>query len=117
LALVVDLVFDFRQFGSDGCCELRGVDLVPARSACEVGVLRKRLPRVVARAIQIGDKSANHKKMNEVGGTHGLYGGRRNLIEVHGFSTPRGFALLLFPCVELGETAMVVMAQTPEVVK
>lgn len=36
LALVVDLVFGFRQFGSDGGCELRGVDLVPRRRASEV---------------------------------------------------------------------------------
>ena len=73
--------------------------------------------RVVAGAIQVRNKSADDEKTIEVSGGHGLHGCRRNLLVVHGFSSPRSFALLLFPSVKLGETAVVVVAQTPEVIE
>ena len=47
----------------------------------------------------------------------GLYRSRRDLLVVHGLSAPRGLALLPFPCVELRETAVIVMAQALEVVE
>ena len=55
---------------------------------CKVGVFRECLPRVVAGAIQVGDKSADNEKTMEVGGGHDLDGSRRNLLVVHGFSPP-----------------------------
>jgi hypothetical protein len=94
-----------------------GIDFVPRSRTCEVRVFRKRLPRVVARTIQVGNEGADNKKAIYVCGFYGLHGSRRNLLVVHGFSAPRGFALLLFPCVELGETAVIVMTQAAEVVE
>ena len=85
--------------------------LYRAARACEVGVLIKRLPRVIAGAIKIGNESAVNEETVKVCGFRGLDGSRRNLLIVHGFSAPSGFALLLFPCIELGETAVVVVAQ------
>ena len=94
-----------REFRSNGCGDVCGIDLVPPCCACEVGVLLKRLPRVVAGAIDVRNKSAHYEKPIEVCSGNGLYGSRRNLLVVHGLSTPRGFGLLLLPSVELGETA------------
>jgi hypothetical protein len=71
--------------------------------------------RIVARAVQVGSESADNEKTMDVCGFHGLYGTRRNLLVVHGFSAPRGFAFLLFPCVELGKAAVVVVSQALEV--
>ncbi|SRR5216684_5487570 len=53
----------------------------------------------------------------EICGRHGLHVSRRNLLVLYGLSAPCGFALLLFPTVQLAEAAVIVMAQTSEVVE
>jgi len=53
----------------------------------------------------------------EVSAVHGSRCCCRDLLIIHGFSAPGGFALFLFPRIQLGETAVVVVAQTSEVVE
>jgi hypothetical protein len=91
-ALRLSFLFDFafwpREFRSNGCGDVCGIDLVPPCRACEVGVLLKRLPRVVAGAIQVGNKSAHSEETVKVGGLHRCHGSRRNLLVVNGLSAP-----------------------------
>ncbi len=91
-ALRLSFPFDFalwpREFRSNGCGDVCGIDLVPPCRACEVGVLLKRFPRVVAGAVQVGNESADNEKTLEVRGGHGLYGSRRDLLVIHGLSAP-----------------------------
>ncbi len=46
-----------------------------------------------------------------------MQGSRRDLLVTHVLGTPRCFGSLLFPLVHLGQTAVVVVSQTSEVVE
>jgi hypothetical protein len=99
------------QLGAHGSAYFGYVNLVADCGTCEVRVFCKRLLRVVGGAIKVGHERADNEETANVRGLHGFNRGRRNLLVVHGLTAPGGFTLLLFPRVELGNTAVVVMAQ------
>jgi hypothetical protein len=51
-------------------------------------VFLKCLPRVVTGAVQVGNESADNEEAVEIGGFHGLYGSRRNLLVIHDLRAP-----------------------------
>src|SRR5205823_13695594 len=76
------------QLPLDRCACACNINAVEGSGACEVGVFRKGLPRVVARAIQVGRESADNEETVHVGGFHCLYSRCRDLLVVHGFGAP-----------------------------
>jgi len=58
------------QVGTHGSGHSAHVNLVTDCGTCEVGVFLKRLPRIVAGAIQVGHKSADTEKPMQVCGFH-----------------------------------------------
>ena len=76
------------EFCADSRSYPYGIDLVTPRTASELRVFCKWLPRIVARAIQVGNESADDEEAVNVCGFHDLYGSRRNFLVVHNLSTP-----------------------------
>jgi len=88
LIFVFHFGFRSRQFRSDNCGYLRGIDLVPNRRARKVRVSPEGLRRFVDGAIQVRNEGADHEETMKVCGFHGLHGSGRNLLVLHGLSTP-----------------------------